>query len=360
VTVEVLPEGWMTEHVTVFRCRGSYAFRNSSPQELKAHTLELMEQLSSQVTTCTHLHSYTTQRRTLPLYSDLGACALPQGTFRVHSAAAPSTAIGGAGSGGGGSGSCGKKGKKGSSKVDAGGLVASSPSTYLVGAGLGRSDVDCGAVSSGDLLAPVAVDTMLLHDNVTVSTTATPTAPRVAFVPIEGAAAPTLTVHTDLLAYAPAAAPLTEAVTRRLLPGIRLQLLAAHTPSASLPISSEMSTYHFALPAWPMCVSIAYPLPRGGGVGPTEEQALKATRLRWHLALGLPEDRPLLRVANTVGLEGGSGGDNVHGRLKNPHIGVPPSHVSGGKQYLVQGDYLYYHYMQDKFDDKVRAMSRSE
>ena len=55
MTVEVLPDGWMTEHVTVFRCRGSYAFRNSSPQELKAHTSELVEQLSSaQVTLCTH------------------------------------------------------------------------------------------------------------------------------------------------------------------------------------------------------------------------------------------------------------------------------------------------------------------
>jgi len=249
--------------------------------------------------------------------------------------------------------------------VDAGGLAASPPSTYLVGAALGRCDADCGAVSSGDLLAPVTVDAMLLHGDVTVSTTATPTAttPLVAFSPVEGPAAPILTVHTDLLAYAPAAAPLTEAVTRRLLPGIRRQLLAAHSPSASPPTSGEVSTYHFALPAWPMCVSIAYPLPKGGGVGPTEEEALKATRLRWHRTLGLPEDRPLLRVANTVGLEGGGGsGGDAHGRLKNPHIGIPPSHVSGGKHYLVQGDYLYYHYMQDKFDDKVRAIrtARSE
>lgn len=62
MTVEVLPERWMAEHVTVFRCRGSYALCNSSPQELKAQTSELMDQLSSaQVTLSTHMHSYTRQ-----------------------------------------------------------------------------------------------------------------------------------------------------------------------------------------------------------------------------------------------------------------------------------------------------------
>ena len=54
-----------------------------------------------------------------------------------------------------------------------------------------------------------------------------------------------------------------------------------------------------------------------------------------------------------MSLEGGGEGGGADGRLKNPHVGVPPSHVSGGTQFLVQGDYLYYHYMQDKFDDKV-------
>jgi hypothetical protein len=35
-------------------------------------------------------------------------------------------------------------------------------------------------------------------------------------------------------------------------------------------------------------------------------------------------------------------------RLMDVHVGLPPSGVAGGKQYLVQGSYLYYHYLQDR------------
>ncbi|XP_055311397.1 ufm1-specific protease 2 [Sitodiplosis mosellana] len=37
-------------------------------------------------------------------------------------------------------------------------------------------------------------------------------------------------------------------------------------------------------------------------------------------------------------------------QLFNPHIGLK-NLVKDGKQYIVKGDYLYYHYMQDNFDD---------
>ena len=42
-------------------------------------------------------------------------------------------------------------------------------------------------------------------------------------------------------------------------------------------------------------------------------------------------------------------------QLKNPHLAVKHSPVAGGRLALVQGDYLYYHYMQDGFNDNVRT-----
>lgn len=41
-------------------------------------------------------------------------------------------------------------------------------------------------------------------------------------------------------------------------------------------------------------------------------------------------------------------------QLKNPHLAVKHSAIAGGTMALVQGDYLYYHYMQDGFNDNVR------
>ena len=44
-------------------------------------------------------------------------------------------------------------------------------------------------------------------------------------------------------------------------------------------------------------------------------------------------------------------------QLKNPHLAVKHSPIVGGTMALVQGDYLYYHYMQDGFNDNVRLGS---
>lgn len=45
-------------------------------------------------------------------------------------------------------------------------------------------------------------------------------------------------------------------------------------------------------------------------------------------------------------------------QLKNPHLAVKHSAIVGGTMALVQGDYLYYHYMQDGFNDNVRLNER--
>lgn len=106
------------------------------------------------------------------------------------------------------------------------------------------------------------------------------------------------------------------------------------------------------LHSWPpLLTPQVYPLPSPSTEA--DEQALTATRLELHALLGLPPNRPLLRVANAVdfsaaaaaaaadkGRGGGSGG-----RLSDVHVGLAPSGV-GGTVHLVQGSYDYYHYMQ--------------
>jgi hypothetical protein len=42
-------------------------------------------------------------------------------------------------------------------------------------------------------------------------------------------------------------------------------------------------------------------------------------------------------------------------RLRNPHTTLRNDPQVKGTLHLVQGDYDYYHYMQDKFDDNVRG-----
>lgn len=66
-----------------------------------------------------------------------------------------------------------------------------------------------------------------------------------------------------------------------------------------------------------------------------------------HQRFRIPEDRPAFRIRNAFDFVISS-----DQRLRNPHLSLGPSPVVEGKKYLVQGDLLYYHYMQDSFDDK--------
>lgn len=100
-----------------------------------------------------------------------------------------------------------------------------------------------------------------------------------------------------------------------------------------------------------------YPLPQRSTE--PEEEALLARRQALHRLLGLPTNRPLLRVANAAdwsaggaaGAAGGlaaalaAGGVGGKPRLSDVHLGLPASPV-GGSVHLVQGSYDYYHYMQ--------------
>ena len=88
----------------------------------------------------------------------------------------------------------------------------------------------------------------------------------------------------------------------------------------------------------------------------SDEEALLPRRKALHRMLGLPLNRPLLRVANACDFDGAgsgaalaaalaAGGTGGRPRLGDVHVGLPPPPVKGSV-HVVQGSYDYYHYMQ--------------
>ena len=200
--------------------------------------------------------------------------------------------------------------------------------------------------------------------------------------------------RADALAYVPragatvadAAAAMRAELARRLR---SLAFAASPRAAADAAASSSGSSsggrarvcLHFAPPGVGHAVSAAYDLPRAalgddGAVRASSaadpDAGLEATREAMHWRLGLPMDRPMLRVANAFApvaeayltstssgaAPGSSPGSSSSSskRLRDVHAlapgGLPKSHVGpGGSPHLVRGSYDYYHYMQDRFDD---------
>lgn len=112
----------------------------------------------------------------------------------------------------------------------------------------------------------------------------------------------------------------------------------------------QLHPYHFIPPGFLHPITVIYEL----NYGETEMKQVDARR-SLHLRLGLPLDRPLLRIANSISLfaRDGARGNSIHKGvlLKDVHLGIPSSGVSGGSVSLIQGSYEYHHYLQDGFDD---------
>ena len=72
-----------------------------------------------------------------------------------------------------------------------------------------------------------------------------------------------------------------------------------------------------------------------------------------HASLDLPLDRPILRRIDKFNFEFlSNGSDDLSSKyLLNPHTSVKPSNLTNSKQTLVFGNYYYFHYMQDNFND---------
>ncbi|XP_016514038.1 putative Ufm1-specific protease isoform X2 [Nicotiana tabacum] len=112
----------------------------------------------------------------------------------------------------------------------------------------------------------------------------------------------------------------------------------------------EWHPYHFLPPGLLHPITVLYEL----SYGETELKQVE-TRRSLHLRLGLPFDRPLLRISNAIDLVGkkntGSSVQKGSSLLKDAHLGIPCSGVSGGVSSLVQGSYEYYHYLHEGLDD---------
>ncbi|KAL5012831.1 hypothetical protein ScPMuIL_011382 [Solemya velum] len=78
------------------------------------------------------------------------------------------------------------------------------------------------------------------------------------------------------------------------------------------------------------------------------ETDLQPQRKKLHETLCLSLERPSFKRANVYRFPEDRLGESY---LINPHVGLNPSGVKSGKVHLVQGQYTYHHYMQDRFDD---------
>lgn len=182
-----------------------------------------------------------------------------------------------------------------------------------------------------------------------------PVAPTADYYPVAGDAKLLVRNHKlDVLFYVPKDLLLTDMVLKLIIPGLVDQLHSFKNKILPdlLIQQSQLLPYHFIPSGFLHPVTAIYELSYG-------ETELKQVEVRrsLHQRLGLPFDRPLLRIANAINFS--STKDNTKDKsylkgsslLKNVHRDIPSSGVSGGIASLIQGSYEYYHYLQDGFDD---------
>lgn len=160
------------------------------------------------------------------------------------------------------------------------------------------------------------------------------------------------TLRFDILCYCDKSTPFGN-VCELFLQGLLTQTIAAVEllgKFSDMTAVREVRAYHFC--PKPLIVPVTMLL-----TSSTPADEAQATRRQLHEALGLPMNRPLLlpQCAARFAANSPRGGDcdsDQPFRLVSPHIGLPGSGLRGGEQYLLDGPYTYYHYLQDKFDDK--------
>ncbi|CAN6585478.1 unnamed protein product [Malus baccata var. baccata] len=158
----------------------------------------------------------------------------------------------------------------------------------------------------------------------------------------------------EVLCYAAKGLLLRHAVSKLMIPGLidQFNLVGNTILPNLLSQHPQLHPYHFSPPGVLHPITVIYEL----NYGETEMKQVEV-RKSLHLRLGLPFDRPLLRIANALDfstLRDGVRSDATRKGstlLKDVHIGIPSSGVSGGSVSLLQGSYEYYHYLQDAFND---------
>ncbi|KAF3436738.1 hypothetical protein FNV43_RR19485 [Rhamnella rubrinervis] len=148
----------------------------------------------------------------------------------------------------------------------------------------------------------------------------------------------------EVLSYAMKDLPLTYAISKLIVPGLVDQIKTVK--NAILPNllaqHPQLCPYHFHPPGFLHPITVIYEL----NYGETEMKQVEA-RKSLHLRLGLPFDRPLLRIANALDL---FTTDRVLLFLKMYILGFQKVGFWGTMS-QVQGSYEYYHYLQDGLND---------
>ncbi|GJM87613.1 hypothetical protein PR202_ga03585 [Eleusine coracana subsp. coracana] len=173
-----------------------------------------------------------------------------------------------------------------------------------------------------------------------------------------------INLKLDVLCYSSVDFPLAAAVSELVIPGLADQMsvmkkvIAADITQQHQNFLSNNSSffvqlcpYHFIPPGLLIPVTTIYDT-RYGEI----EEKQSALRRDLHIRLGLPLDRPLLRISNALTFGAMKKKEKNKSRsgsslLRDVHRELPSSGVSGGIMSLIDGSYEYYHYLHDGIDD---------
>ena len=165
------------------------------------------------------------------------------------------------------------------------------------------------------------------------------------FNTVEGAAS---IVDIDALAYCPQ-----DATRAEVLEAVTTSVRRVLTAAFAVADDGIVIVCHYRIFGGGVAVTLVTP---GHEEDENSNESL-ARRRAIHSTLMLPQDRPMLRRSCRAYM--GAGGDDdfldggCRGRLSDVHQGIKSHGLgeAGVTEHLVEGSYLYCHYMQDKFND---------
>ncbi|EFJ19109.1 hypothetical protein SELMODRAFT_444316 [Selaginella moellendorffii] len=162
----------------------------------------------------------------------------------------------------------------------------------------------------------------------------------------EGTLLHTATVSLDVLCLVSRNSALHKAMNT-ITRALTIQLESIGKALSARNTSLQLRPYHFKVPA------SVHPVTAIFDKNQLERDSVDL-RKALHSRLGLPLDRPLFRVANALTIRGPQFISNrIDGkRLLDVHLGLPRCGISGGEVSVIDGSYEYYHYLQDRMDDK--------
>ncbi|XP_062202449.1 probable Ufm1-specific protease [Phragmites australis] len=161
-----------------------------------------------------------------------------------------------------------------------------------------------------------------------------------------------INLKLDILCYSSKDCPVASAVSELVIPGLVDQMTIMKKVIVSeITQQPQLCPYHFIPPGLLIPVTAIYDT-RYGEI----EEKQSELRRNLHIRLGLPLDRPLLRISNALtfcstGKREKSASRNGFSLLRDVHREIPSSGVSGGIMSLIDGSYEYYHYLHDGIDD---------